>query len=499
MSVLADEILSYLGSAEMDDEEFLEHYGTPRHSGRYPWGSGEDPYQHTNDFLGRVEELKKTGWTETPENIKNAFGLTTTQYRTEKALATAERRALVVDRAKSLREDGLGYTEIGRQMGGVRESTIRSWLNSESENNMRKAQETADFLKKQVDKYGMVDIGNGVPQELNISKEKLAQAVYILQRDGYVQYGGRVPQVTNPGQQTTLKVLCKPGTEHKEIYDYNKIHSINEYISRDGGDTYEKKFTYPASLDSKRLKVRYAEDGGVQKDGVIELRRNVSDLSLGESRYSQVRIMVDGTHYLKGMAVYGDDKDFPPGVDVIFNTNKHKGTPACGPDGNTVLKKIKNDPDNPFGSAIKDANLGGQYWYDSKTGEHISGSSDNPNKKLGLINKRADEGDWTEWKDALPSQFLSKQSKAMAEKQLGIAKANKMEEYAEICALQNPTVKKYYLHKFAESCDSAAIHLQAAALPGQKYHVILPMTSMGDTEVYAPNYADGTKLALVRL
>lgn len=498
MSVLADEILSYLGSAEMDDEEFLEHYGTPRHSGRYPWGSGEDPYQHTNDFLGRVEELKKSGWAETPENIKNTFGLTTTQYRTEKALATAERRALVVDRAKSLREDGLGYTEIGRQMGGVRESTVRSWLNSESENNMRKAQETADFLKKQVDKYGMVDIGNGVPQELNISKEKLAQAVYILQRDGYVQYGGRVPQVTNPGQQTTLKVLCKPGTEHKEIYDYDKIHSINEYISRDGGDTYEKKFTYPASLDSKRLKVRYAEDGGVQKDGVIELRRNVSDLSLGESRYSQVRIMVDGTHYLKGMAVYGDDKDFPPGVDVIFNTNKHKGTPACGPDGNTVLKKIKNDPDNPFGSAIKDANLGGQYWYDSKTGEHISGSSDNPNKKLGLINKRADEGDWTEWKDALPSQFLSKQSKAMAEKQLGIAKANKMEEYAEICALQNPTVKKYYLHKFAESCDSAAIHLQAAALPGQKYHVILPMTSMGDTEVYAPNYADGTKLALVR-
>ena len=91
---------------------------------------------------------------------------------------------------------------------GVRESTVRSWLNSESENNMRKAQETADFLKKQVDKYGMVDIGNGVPQELNISKEKLGQAVYILQRDGYVQYGGRVPQVTNPGQQTTLKVLC---------------------------------------------------------------------------------------------------------------------------------------------------------------------------------------------------------------------------------------------------------------------------------------------------
>ena len=86
----------------------------------------------------------------------------------------------------------------------------------------------------------------------------------------------------------------------------------------------------------------------------------------------------------------------------------------------------------------------------------------------------------------------------MAEKQLGIAKANKEEEFAEIMALTNPTIKKYYLNKFAQSCDSAAVHMKAAALPGQKYHVILPMTTMSDREVYAPNYADGTKLALIR-
>ena len=28
---------------EMDD--ILMHYGMPRRSGRYPWGSGKDPYQ----------------------------------------------------------------------------------------------------------------------------------------------------------------------------------------------------------------------------------------------------------------------------------------------------------------------------------------------------------------------------------------------------------------------------------------------------------------------
>ena len=60
----------------------LMHYGIKRRSGRYPWGSGDDPYQHSGrDFLGRIEELKKQGWTETPEKIKNAFGLTTTQWK----------------------------------------------------------------------------------------------------------------------------------------------------------------------------------------------------------------------------------------------------------------------------------------------------------------------------------------------------------------------------------------------------------------------------------
>ena len=477
---------------EMND--ILIHYGMPRRSGRYPWGSGEDPYQHGRDFLGRIEELKKTGWTETPENIKKEFGLSTTQYRAQKGLAKDERRMLNVARAKSLKEDGLGDSEIARKISeelgrDVNESTVRSWLNAESESRMKKARETADFIREQIDKKGMIDVGAGVSHELNISKEKLDQALAILEAEGYPVYGGRVPQVTNPAQKTTIKVVCPPGTEHKDIYNYENIHSLNEYISRDGGDTYEKKFHYPESMDSKRLMIRYKEDGGVDKDGVIELRRNVPDLSLGESRYSQVRILVDGDRYLKGMALYSDD--MPDGVDVIFNTNKSKDVPM-----RDVLKKIKDDPDNPFGSAIKDVSLGGQYWYDPKTGERVSAST--KGAKLGLINKRADEGDWTEWKDALPSQFLAKQSRSLAKKQLDLAVADKTDEYNEISSLTNPTIKKHLLMKYADECDSAAVHLQAAALPGQKYHVIIPITSMKDTEVYAPNYENGTELALIR-
>ena len=484
MSSIVEEIKSYYGSASLTDDEFIEHYGMPRRSGRYPWGSGEDPYQHGRDFLARIDELKKQGWEETPENIMKEFGLTTRQYRSEKSVAKDERRALLVARAKSLKEDGLGDTEIGRQMG-VNESTVRSWLDPDSEARMNQAKETAKFIKEQVDKKGMIDVGSEVYRELNISKEMLDKSLYLLEREGYPTYAGRIDQVTNPGKKTTVKVICPPGTEHKEIFDAfdeGKVNTLNEYISRDDGNSFEKKFNYPSSLDSKRLKIRYAEEGGIEKDGLVELRRGVDDLSLGESRYAQVRILVDGKKYIKGMAVYSDD--MPDGVDVIFNTNKTK---EQGYD--KALKDIKSDPDNPFGSAIKDANQGGQYWYvDKKTGE----------RKLGLINKRADEGDWTEWKDALPSQFLSKQTKELAKKQLGLAAADKMDEFNEIKSLTNPTVKKYWLNKFAEECDSAAVHLQAAALPGQKYHVIIPINSIPDNKIYAPRYEDGTKLALVR-
>lgn len=493
MNPVAEEIESYIGSSSMSGKDFLEHYGIRRRSGRYPWGSGKDPYQSGRDFLGRVEEMRKSGFTYTDENgkkwtgdpaIAKSLGYSTTDFRTVYAIAKDERRSDMVATARRLKEkEGMNNSEIGRKMG-INESSVRSLLDPNSESKMKQARETAEFLKKQVDKKKMVDVGAGVERDLNISKEKLDQALFMLQAEGgYEVYGNRFPQATNRNQMTTQRVLCVPGTTHSDIYNFDKIQTVKDYISRDDGQTFEKKFHYPESLDSKRLAIRYKEDGGIDKDGVVELRRNVPDLSLGESRYSQVRIMVDGKKYIKGMAVYKDDSNFPPGVDVIFNTNKSKSVPKL-----EVLKDIKKDPDNPFGSLIKDADQGGQYWYTDKKG----------NRKLGLINKRSDEGDWGDWKDALPSQFLSKQSKAMAEKQLGIAKADKQAEFDSIMALTNPTVKKYYLHKFAEDCDSAAIHLKGASLPGQKYHVILPVTSMSEKEVYAPGYPDGSKLALIR-
>ena len=516
MNKIAEEISSYYGSHEMSEDEFLQHYGVGHlhggHSGRYPWGSGKDDYQHSVDFLGRIAQLRKKGWKETPENIRKEFDLSVKEYRMEKTLCSNERRMQQVARVETLKRKDFSNNKIARELG-INESTVRSLLNEDSKRRMEEAKNTAEYLKKRVEKDRMIDVGVNaeIGPPLNISREKLDTALYMLQSQGYGVYSNRIPQPTNKNNQTTQKVLCakdiKPPegkSVPKEIYEYDKIKSLNPYISRDNGITFEKKFNYPASMDSKRMMVRYAEDKGPdgitgdQKDGLIEIRRGVPDLNLGESRYAQVRILIDGTHYAKGMAVYSDD--MPDGIDVIFNTNKKSGTPMKSSDKNAkqVLKPIKNDPENPFGSAIKDADQGGQYFYDSKTGEIIPGSSKNPNKKLGLINKRSDERDWNSWKDTLPSQFLSKQSKYLAKKQLDLAKADKIAEFDEYKHLTNPTIKKYYLEKFAQSCDKAAVDLKAAALPGQKYHVIIPVNTLGDNEIYAPQYKAGTKLALIR-
>lgn len=488
MSKLSDEIKSYIGYFPKNEEDALEHYGVSkrdgapgRGSGRYPLGSGDDPYQHSIDFVQRYRSMKAIAKDE--KELARLMGCSSTgSLRRQYSNALSNQRLADISQAKALRDEGLSYTEIGKRMGGINESSVRSLLNSKAEGRTKASKATAEFLKDQIHEKGMIDVGTGVERELGISGTKLDTALDILQSEGYKVYNMRVQQVTNPDRFTTVRVACPPGTEYREIYDLSKIQTVTDYTARegkDGNDIFEKAFVYPKSMDSSRMQVRYAEEGGLERDGTVELRRGVPDLSLGESNYAQVRILVDGTHYIKGMAVYSDD--LPKGVDVMFNTNKHKGTPL-----EKVLKPIKDDPDNPFGSLIKEK--GGQSYY----------TDENGNRQLSLINKRAEEGDWGSWSDSLPSQFLSKQPISLIRKQLDISIGNKKQELAEIAALTNPTIKRELLNDFASSCDSTAVHLEAAALPRQKYRVILPVPSLKDNEVYAPSYQDGETVALIR-
>lgn len=480
-------------------KDYLAHVGVGHdrggHSGRYPWGSGNNAYQHNpNSITARVQKMKSEGMSEI--QIVEALNLRSTQelrniYRYENNAEKLYR----IRRAKNMAEDGMSATAIGREMG-VSEATVRSWLNNEhTEERLMVAQNTADYLRNQVESKGMIDVGPGVELDLGVSRERLNEALYILRREGYEVYSGRVPQPTNPNpkRKTTQTVLCPPGTEQREIYLYSNIHSVDP-ISRtlDSGEVVSTgrafRMQYPESLDPSRLTICYGDQGGKEKDGLIEIRRGVEDLSLGNNHYAQVRILVNGTHYLKGMAVYADD--LPEGVDIRFNTNKPSGTPmlAMNDDGTPgkgcVLKPIStSDPTNPFGSLISS-----QSTYIGRDGkEHLS-----------LINSRSNSGDWSEWADRLPAQFLAKQSTTLIRRQTNQSIREREEELRSIERLTNPTIRRQLLNSYASDCDSAAVHLYAAALPSQKWHVILPVPSLPDNEVYAPQYENGTQLALVR-
>lgn len=482
MNPIEKDLRSYFG---IDFENnVLEHYGTKRHSGRYPWGSGDNPYQHSGDFLSRIEELEKKGLSEKDifetinDSLSDEYKIGRTEFRTARQKAIHDRKVLEYDKIRALKEDGLGWKEIGNKLG-MSESSVRSKYNNAIGEKASQAEKIAATLKEEVDKKGMVDISEGANLVLGVSESKLDEAVYILEAEyGYQRYGVGIRQPTNVHQQTNITVLAKPEFDQKYAYQHQEqIDSLGDYHSDDGGDTFTK-LQRPSSLDSSRVAIRYGDEGGLDKDGVMEIRRGVPDLDLGKSHYAQVRILVDGDHYLKGMAVYSDD--LPDGVDIMFNTNKPSGTPKM-----KVLKEAKADPDNPFGAAIK---ANGQSTYIGEDGkEHLS-----------PINKLKEEGDWDTMSRNVSSQFLSKQPKKLIENQLKLTVADYKDQYDEIMRYDNPTVKKKMLNDFADTVEGTSMTLKASAFPGQSTKVILPINKIKETEAYCPTYENGTRLALIR-
>jgi len=455
----------------------IKHYGVKERSGRYPFGSGGNAEQRGTSFLAYIDDLKKNGMTDV--EISKSLGMSTTTLRAKRSLAKAEKRKADYSFALRLKDKGMSNVAIGERMG-INESSVRSLLNPviHEKNNITKA--TANMLMAEVDKKKYLDVGVGTECHLGISRTKLKTAIEDLKENGYKTSHVKVTQL-GTGKQTDIMVLTKDDVPYSELYkDRFNIKTISNY-SEDGGRSY-LGIKPIHSVSSKDIKIRYAEEGGSDKDGVIELRRGVDNLSLGRAKYAQVRIGVDGTHYLKGMAVYSDN--MPDGVNIVFNTNKSKDKSI-----KEVLKKMKVnketgeiDTDNPFGATVR------QRHYIDKNGE----------KKLSSLNIVNEEGDWSKWSKNLSSQMLSKQRPVIAKKQLGLAYDLKKQEYDDIMSLTNPSVKKILLDKFSDGADSAAVHLKAAALPRQASHVILPFPKMKETEIYAPGYRDGEQVVLIR-
>lgn len=464
---------------EEDHNASLTHYGTKRHSGRYPWGSGGN-VETSGDFLSLINKLRKEGLTDV-EIVKNLMlndvenVTNTSALRAYRAIALEEKKAHDRARAFGLKEHGYANTEAARIMG-IPESTFRTLIAPAVEEKKNAIQRASDFLKDQVESKGYIDVGAGTERYMGISGERLKQALVRLKSEGYKVHYINVPQM-GTGYETKTKVLTKGDVDWIDVNrNREKIKLVVDY-SPDGGFTFVKNGP-PKPISSRRVGVNYAETGGNKLDGLIYLRPGVEDVSLGTSRYAQVRILVDGTHYLKGMAVYKDD--LPPGVDIMFNTPKSK---KDYPNKKDVFKPISDDPDYPFG--VTENGVTTRYGASIK-------------RQSGVLNIVNEEGAWRDWAADLSSQMLSKQAPSLAKEQLAKKYDQKKQDLDEIMSLTNPAVRKKLLDSFADSADSSAVHLEAAGLPRTSSHVIIPLDSLKDNEIYAPNYKTGERVVLIR-
>jgi predicted transcriptional regulator len=468
--------------------ETLLHYGTKRHSGRYPWGSGEDPQQSEgySKFLADVDELRSQGLKAT--EIADKLGMNTTQLRNNITWANAERDKYNIPMAGKLKDTGMSNVAIGKKLG-VSEATVRNYLKTlsgetdASKVNKLKLDNITEAIKNGVDNTGYLDVGVGVERQLGVSRTRFnAMVNKLVAEEGYHIHEAFIKRlsdntVTDPAngvfaKYTTVKVLTKDPDVANTRKNSNLIRPLDSW-SDDGGLTLTKTYP-PHMLDPQRVHIRYHEDGGSDKDGLIELRPGVKDLDLGKAKYAQVRIATKGNLYLKGMAAYTDEKNFPDGVDIIFNTNKKKDVPF-----EKVLKKMKTvppeqagDPSALFGSSIS--------------------------KQKGAINIVNQQNDWDTWSTKMSSQFLSKQPVNLIKDRLDDTQSALQKEFDDINSMTNPVVKKYLMDEYIQGLDSKARHLKAKGLKDTKSHVLLPFPDMNPGEIYAPNYADGTRVVLVR-
>lgn len=464
----------------------LSHIGTMNQSGRYKRGSGKDPYQSGRELLGAIKKLEAQGLSEA--DIAKGLGFkSTTELRAKKSNTKTELANQRYHDAQRMRESGMSYTAIATKLGMANESSVRALLNTKksvdgtsvANYKAQIAENTRTVLAKSVEERQYVDIGAGVEHQLGVSSTVFKNAVSKLKDEGYTVHFLKVEQV-GTGEKTSMKVLAAPGTPWSDVnQNKDKIALINAY-TEDKGRSW-LGVVAPKLVSRNRVEVIYDEDGGTLKDGLIEVRRGLPETSMGNAKYAQLRVGVEGDLYMKGMAVYSDD--LPPGIDFRYNVNKKRGTPD-----EKVFKEMKKtkdgevDQDNPFGASIRQ-----RHYIDENGKEQLS--------PLNIVNE---EGDWAKWSKNLPSQMLSKQTTGLAKQQLAKTVEKKQKEFDEIMALTNPAVKEKLLQDFSDGADAAAVHLKAAAMPRQGTHVLLPFPNMKETEIYAPNFRDGEKVVLVR-
>lgn len=126
----------YRSDGTEDFDSFVAHYGTITNSGRYPWGSGEDPYQRLRDYQGKNARLKRE-LNGDMAAVAKAMGFDSqSEYRRFTSIVTKEKRERAVDEAIKLKKRNWSNVAIAEKLG-VSKETVAKYLKPREDSSHR--------------------------------------------------------------------------------------------------------------------------------------------------------------------------------------------------------------------------------------------------------------------------------------------------------------------------------------------------------------------------
>ena len=241
------------------------HYGRGHldggNSGRYPWGSGENPYQRLESFMSIYKKLRSEGmddeaigqiwgmpvaqaFTQAYQSLKKDYGLsrtdvahlwgiTTSELDAKQQIYTAQVDSMNLFKARNLKEHGYSNVKIAELMNTT-EGSVRNWLSQDESRKQKIIDETTSVLRNAVKEKNYIQVGAGVEARLGITPTKMKAALALLKEEGYEVINVQVDQL-GTGNKTTVKVLCPPGTTYRELKSKHigDIQLPDDYISKE--------------------------------------------------------------------------------------------------------------------------------------------------------------------------------------------------------------------------------------------------------------------------
>lgn len=237
----------------LEEKSDILHYGTPRHSGRYPWGSGERPYQSNLGFKNLKNSKSKNldSWGKSPD--KNVLYITGIS--------------------------GSGKSTTANSIANKNDIVIH--LDSYAEYNNRNFQNKRfnDFLNKTFPEYSKITNA----QKSGLFGSKQYWELVDKFRDKIEQFGKEMfesnDRVIVEGVQIGDNWLAEPGNFYRDkpiiILNTDKEVSINRAILRDDikteyvEDLIKRIDTYSESLSTFSVNNQILE--GIGRDEIERL------------------------------------------------------------------------------------------------------------------------------------------------------------------------------------------------------------------------------------